>query len=130
MPDNDKAASASSGNGGAGGFAANLFSSYAETGKSRATTAIDDLSRTVADVAGILDRAYGAEAARPLRAAADTIADLALTIRKRDFKNLYQDGLQLARNNPAAAAGAALVLGFGIIRLIETTMPDRKEQAG
>jgi len=125
MPAQDTQNSGSSAKSGNGSFASNLISSYAETGKSRATNAIDDLSRAVADIAGILDDHYGAEAARPLRRAADTIADLALTVRKRDFNDLYQDGLRLARENPAAAAGAALVVGFGILRLVESTIPDQ-----
>ena len=95
---------------------------YAETGKDRATTALDDLSRVVTDAAGSIDERLGSEYGEYARRAADAVSGLADSLRTREVDQLFEDGRNLVRKSPGVAIGAAAVIGFTLVRLIKSGM--------
>ena len=95
---------------------------YAETGKTRATTALDDLSQVVSDAAGSIDERLGAEYGEYARRAADAVSGLADSLRDREVDQLFEDGRNLVRKSPGVALGAAAVVGFTLMRLIKSGM--------
>jgi len=99
--------------------------SYAETGKTRATTALDDLSQVVSDAALSIDERLGSEFGEYARRAADAVTGLADGLRDRDVDQLFDDGRNLVRKSPGIALGAAAVVGFTLVRLIKSGMDDR-----
>lgn len=95
---------------------------YAETGKTRATTALDDLSQVVGDAASSIDERLGSEYGEYARRAADAVSGLADSLRDREVDQLFEDGRNLVRKSPGVALGAAAVVGFTLVRLIKSGM--------
>jgi ElaB/YqjD/DUF883 family membrane-anchored ribosome-binding protein len=100
---------------------------YAEQGKSRATTALDDLSKVVNEAAGSIDERMGPEYGRYARQAADAVSGFADTLRNKQVDELYDNARELVRKSPAVAIGAAAVVGFTLVRLIKSGTDSRDE---
>ena len=104
--------------------------SYAETGKDRATSALEDLSKVVNDAADSIDERLGSEYGEYARRAADAVTGLADTLRQRDVDTLFDDGRNMVRKSPGVALGAAAVIGFTLVRLIKSGMDDSGYRGG
>lgn len=100
---------------------------YAEQGKSRATTALDDLSKVVNEAAGSIDERMGPEYGRYARQAADAVSGFADTLRNKEVDELYDNARELVRKSPAVAIGAAAVVGFTLVRLIKSGTESRDD---
>lgn len=101
---------------------------FAETGKERATGALEDLSKLVGDAADSIDERLGSEYGEYARRAADAVSGLADTLRERDVDQLFDDGRNLVRKSPGVALGAAAVIGFTLVRLIKSGMDDNRSE--
>ena len=99
--------------------------SYAETGKDRATTALQDLSQVVGEAANSIDERLGSEYGEYARRAADAVSSLADTLRQKEVDELFDDARQLVRKSPGVAIGAAAVVGFTLVRLIKAGLDDK-----
>ena len=97
---------------------------YAEEGKGRATTALDDFSGVLRDTAAQIDDRIGAEYGQYARRAADAVQDFADNIRNREVDELYDDARNLVRKSPAVAIGVAAAVGFALVRLVKAGMPE------
>lgn len=95
----------------------------AEDGKSRATVALDDLSRVVAEAADSIDERLGAQYGNYARQAADAVSGFAETVRNKDVDELYDDARTMIRKSPAVAIGLAAAVGFALTRLVKSGMP-------
>ncbi|HEY0626850.1 MAG TPA: hypothetical protein VGD10_08960 [Allosphingosinicella sp.] len=95
---------------------------YAETGKDRATSALDDLRQIVDEAAGTIDEKLGSEYGEYARRAADAVAGFADTLRNKEVDELFDDGRNLVRKSPGVALGVAAVVGFSLVRLIKAGM--------
>jgi hypothetical protein len=104
--------------------------SFAETGKDRASTALDDLSQVVSEAASSIDERLGSEYGEYARRAADAVSGLADNLRDRDVDQLFDDGRNLVRKSPGIALGAAAVVGFTLVRLIKSGMDDSSSRGG
>ena len=93
---------------------------FAETGKERATSALDDLTQLVNDAAGEIDERLGSEYGEYARRAADAVSNFADSIRGKDVDELYEDGKALVRKSPGVALGIAAVVGFTLVRVVKT----------
>lgn len=102
--------------------------SYAETGKTRATSALDDFSQVVNDAAISIDERLGSEYGEYARRAADAVSGLADNLRTRQVDQLFDDGRNMVRKSPGIAIGAAAVVGFTLIRLIKSGMDSKKNE--
>jgi ElaB/YqjD/DUF883 family membrane-anchored ribosome-binding protein len=97
---------------------------YAEEGKGRATTALDDFSGVLRDTALQIDDRIGAEYGQYARRAADAVQDFADNIRTKEVDELYDDARNLVRKSPAVAIGVAAAVGFALVRLVKAGMPE------
>ena len=103
---------------------------YAETGKDKATTALQDLSQVVNDAAGQIDERLGAQYGDYARRAADTVTGLADTLRNKEVDELFDDARDLVRKSPGVAIGVAAVVGFTLVRLIKAGLDDDTRGGG
>jgi ElaB/YqjD/DUF883 family membrane-anchored ribosome-binding protein len=99
---------------------------YAQDGKTRATTALDDFSTVIRETADSIDEKLGAEYGQYARRAADAVSDFAENIRNKEVDELYDDARQVVRKSPVVAIGAAAAIGFALVRLVKSGMPDQQ----
>jgi ElaB/YqjD/DUF883 family membrane-anchored ribosome-binding protein len=92
---------------------------FAQSGKSRATDALEELSRVVSDTADSIDERLGNNYGEYARRAADAVSGVADTLRRKEVDELYEDLRQTVRKSPGVAIGVAAVVGFTLVRLIK-----------
>lgn len=100
---------------------------FAEGGKTRASDALDELSRVVGDTAGTIDEKLGGEYGEYARKAADAVSGFADTLRRKDVDELYDNVRDAVRKSPGIAIGVAAIVGFTLVRLIKSGMPEETE---
>ncbi|MFS0771420.1 hypothetical protein [Sphingomonas sp. 1P08PE] len=92
----------------------------ADDGKSRAGSALDQLSQLLTDAAGQVDDKLGDQYGQYARSAADQVSGFADTIRQKDMDELLEDARGLVKASPAVAIGIAAALGFVVARLVQS----------
>lgn len=107
--------------------AGDKFRAYAETGKTRATSALDEFSQVVNDAASSIDERLGSEYGEYARRAADAVAGFADTVRNKQVDELLDDGRDLVRKSPGVAIGVAAVVGFTLVRLIKSGFDSQQQ---
>ena len=103
---------------------------FAESGKGRASEALDDLSRVVAETAETIDERMGDEYGEYARRAADAVSGFAETLRGKDVDELYDNVRTAVRKSPAIAIGIAAVVGFTLVRLIKSGLDEAEASRG
>lgn len=92
---------------------------YANQGKQKATSALDSFAEMMTDAAAEVDERMGPQYGQYARSAADSVAGLASTIRRKEVDELVGDARDFVRKSPAIAIGAAAAVGFVVARLIK-----------
>ena len=100
---------------------------FAEGGKTRASDALDELSRVVGDTAETIDEKLGGEYGEYARKAADAVSGFADTLRRKDVDELYDNVRDAVRKSPGIAIGVAAIVGYTLVRLIKAGMPEETE---
>jgi ElaB/YqjD/DUF883 family membrane-anchored ribosome-binding protein len=100
---------------------------YADTGKTRATDMLEELSRVVADTADSIDERLGNNYGEYARKAADGVSGFAESLRGKDVDELYDNVRSAVRKSPGIAIGIAAVVGFTLVRLVKAGMPEENE---
>ncbi len=100
---------------------------FADSGKTRASDALDELSRVVGDTAETIDERLGEDYGEYARRAADAVSGFADTLRRKDVDELYDNVRDAVRKSPAIAIGIAAVVGFTLVRLVKSGMPEEKQ---
>ena len=103
---------------------------FADTGKSRASELLEELSRVVADTADSIDERLGNNYGEYARKASDSVASLAGNLRGKDVDELYDNVRSAVRKSPGIAIGIAAVVGFTLVRLVKAGMPDDDDDKG
>ncbi len=103
---------------------------YADTGKTRATDMLEELSRVVADTADSIDERLGNNYGEYARKAADGVSGFAESLRGKDVDELYDNVRSAVRKSPGLAIGIAAVVGFTLVRLVKAGMPEANEGTG
>jgi hypothetical protein len=103
---------------------------FAESGKTRASGALDELSKVVSDAADSVDERLGAEYGDYARRASDAVAGLADTLRRKEVDEIYEDVRAAVRKSPAVAVGIAAVVGFTLVRLVKAGLEDEAQGRG
>jgi len=103
--------------------AADRARDFAEGGKTRASDALDELSRVVADTAESIDERLGGQYGEYARRASDAVSGFADTLRRTDVDELYGNVRDAVRKSPGVAIGIAAVVGFTLARLIKSGLP-------
>jgi len=96
----------------------------AQTGKDRATAALDDFAKTVEDAAGEIDSRIGSQYGDYARRAAESIGGFSDAFKGKDIDELFTEARDLVKKSPAVAIGAAAALGFVVARLVKAGLPE------
>lgn len=92
---------------------------FADEGKARATSALDEFSRLMEDAAGTVDEKLGNQYGQYARSAAQAIAGFSDDLRGKDVEDLLVDARAFVRKSPAIAIGTAAALGFVLARVVK-----------
>ncbi len=103
---------------------------FADTGKTRATDMLEELSRVVADTADSIDERLGNNYGEYARKAADGVSGFAESLRGKDVDELYDNVRSAVRKSPGLAIGIAAVVGFTLVRLVKAGLPEENEGTG
>jgi ElaB/YqjD/DUF883 family membrane-anchored ribosome-binding protein len=103
---------------------------FAEGGKNRATDALDELSKVVADTADSIDQRLGGDYGEYARRASDAVAGFADSLRQKDVDEVYDNVRDAVRKSPGVAVGIAAVVGFTLVRLVKAGLEDGREGNG
>ena len=97
---------------------------FADDGKARATTLLDDFSEVIDEAAGAVDRKFGEDYGEYAHRASAFVSDFAGKIRTRSVDDILGDTRDFVRKSPGIAIGIAAVAGFMLVRLIKTGLDD------
>lgn len=100
----------------------------ASQGKDKATEAMDSISRLVSETADTVDERLGPQYGNYVRKAGDALDGLNDSIRGKQVDELFDDARNLVRKSPAVAIGAAAAIGFLLVRLVKSGMPQTIDQ--
>jgi len=92
---------------------------FAVGGKTRATDALEELSRVFADTAETIDERMGRDYGEYARKASDAVSGFADTLRNKEVDDLYEDVTNAVRKSPGIAIGVAAVVGFAVARVVK-----------
>jgi ElaB/YqjD/DUF883 family membrane-anchored ribosome-binding protein len=110
------------------GQAGDRVRQFADDGKTRASDALDELSRVVEDAAVSIEDRLGEDYGGYARKAAEGISSFATTLRERDVDELYEDVRGFVRRSPAVAIGIAAAVGFTLVRLVKAGLPEDEQE--
>lgn len=108
--------------------ASNTARSAAVTGKEKAGTAMQSLSKMIGDTASNLDEKLGSQYGDYARYAAEAIAGAAATLDRKDIDELVSDARDFVRKSPAVAIGTAAIVGFVLMRLAKSGKSSAKAE--
>lgn len=97
---------------------------FADDGKAKATSLLDDLGEVIDEAAEAVDRKFGADYANYAHRASGAVSGFAENIRAKTVDDLIDDTRDFVRKSPAIAIGIAAVAGFLLVRLIKTGLDD------
>jgi ElaB/YqjD/DUF883 family membrane-anchored ribosome-binding protein len=102
------------------GQAGDKARSFADTGKERATGALDEFSTLMRDAATSVDEKLGEQYGAYARSAADQISGFAESLRGKQVDDLLDDARDFVKKSPAVAVGVAAGVGFVLARLLKS----------
>jgi ElaB/YqjD/DUF883 family membrane-anchored ribosome-binding protein len=98
--------------------------SFADDGKARATSLLDDFSEVIDEAAQAVDRKFGEDYGDYAHRASSAVSGLADKVRAKTIDDLIDDTRDFVRKSPGIAIGIAAVAGFMLVRLIKTGLDD------
>jgi len=111
------------------GQAGDRVREFADGGKARASDALEELSRIVADTADSIDERLGGQYGEYARKASDAVSGFADTLRRTEVDELYGNVREAVRKSPGVAIGIAAVVGFTIARLAKAGLEAQQPQS-
>jgi ElaB/YqjD/DUF883 family membrane-anchored ribosome-binding protein len=112
------------------GQAGDRVREFADGGKTRASDALEELSRIVADTADSIDERLGGQYGEYARKASDAVSGFADTLRRTDVDELYDNVRETVRKSPGIAIGVAAVVGFTLARLAKSGLEAERARDG
>jgi hypothetical protein len=100
---------------------------FATGGKTRASDALEELSRVFTDTADTIDERLGRDYGEYARKAADAVSGFAETLRRKEVDEIYEDLRDGVRKSPGVAIGVAAVLGFAVARIVKAGLSQGDE---
>lgn len=91
----------------------------ANTGKGKATEAMNDMSSMVDDVANSIDEKLGKQYGDYARKAASVVSGFADSLQSKEVEDIARDARDFVKKRPAVAIGAAAAIGFILTRMIK-----------
>jgi hypothetical protein len=92
---------------------------FATSGKTRASDALEELSRVFVDTADTIDERLGNDYGEYARKASDAVSSFADTLRRKEVDEIYDDLRGAVRKSPGVAIGVAAVVGFALARVVK-----------
>ncbi|MBK6706153.1 MAG: hypothetical protein IPG54_01165 [Sphingomonadales bacterium] len=92
----------------------------AESGKDKASEALEGFGKILRDSAGQIDEKVGAQYGDYARRAADAVDDFAGKVDAKQVDDILEDTRQFIRKSPGVAIGAAAAIGFVLARLVRS----------
>ncbi len=92
---------------------------YADQGKDRATSALDDFAEVINDAARSIDERLGSQYGEYAHRAASTVTSFSQSLRDKTVDELLEDSRSMVRKSPGVAIGTAALVGFTLIRLVK-----------
>lgn len=102
------------------GQAGDKARAFADTGKDKATGALDGFSDLMRDAAGSVDDKLGEQYGQYARSAADQLSGFAESLRGKQVDDLVDDAREFVKKSPAVAIGIAAGVGFILARLLKS----------
>jgi hypothetical protein len=103
---------------------------FATSGKTRASDALEELSRVFIDTAETIDERLGNNYGEYARKASDAVSSFADTLRRREVDEIYDDMRDAVKKSPGVALGVAAVVGFALARVVKAGLaPDQGTSA-
>ena len=103
-----------------GGQAGDKLRAFADDGKTRASSALDDVAKMISDAAGTLDDKVGAQFGGYARSASTAVADFSEKLKAKDVDDLVADAREFVKKSPGVAIGAAAAVGFLLARVLRS----------
>ena len=100
---------------------------YADQGKDRATSALDDFAEVINDAARSIDERLGSQYGEYAHKAAGAVTSLSENLRGKSVDELLEDSRSLVRKSPGVAIGAAALVGFTLVRLVKAGLDSENE---
>jgi ElaB/YqjD/DUF883 family membrane-anchored ribosome-binding protein len=97
---------------------------FADDGKARATSLLEDVSEVIDEAAQAVERKFGADYADYAHRASGAVSGFANKVRGKSVDDLIDDTRDFVRKSPGIAIGIAAVAGFMLVRLIKTGLED------
>ena len=97
---------------------------FADDGKARATSLLDDVSEVIDEAAQAVDRKFGEDYGDYAHRASTAVSGFADNIRAKTIDDLIDDTRDFVRKSPGIAIGIAAVAGFMLVRLIKTGLDE------
>ena len=101
---------------------------YAEDGKSRAGTALDELAQMLHEAAGTVDEKVGEQYGQYARSAADAVSNFSGTLKAKQVDDLIDDAREFVKKSPAVAIGTAAAIGFVLARLVKAGLDAQSDK--
>ena len=92
---------------------------FADGGKTRASDALEELSRVFTETAESIDERLGGEYGEYARKASDAVSGFADTLRRKEVDEIYDNVRDAVRKSPGVAIGIAAVVGFALARIVK-----------
>ncbi|MDP8913124.1 MAG: hypothetical protein M3N39_06070 [Pseudomonadota bacterium] len=97
---------------------------YADQGKDRATSALDEFAEVINDAARSIDERLGSQYGEYAHRAAGAVTSLSQNLRGKTVDELLEDSRSVVRKSPGIAIGTAAVLGFALVRLVKAGLDE------
>ena len=101
-----------------GSQATDRLRAFADDGKARATSALNDVAKLIEDAAGQVDEKVGPQFGGYVRSAANAVTSVSDGLRDKDVDEMLDDAREFIRKSPGIAIGAAATVGFVLARLV------------
>ena len=98
---------------------------FAEDGKARASGALDELAKMLADAADQVDEKLGGQFGQYARSTADHVQGFSSSLNDKSIDDMVEVAREFVRKSPAAAIGIATALGFVVARLAAAGLDQR-----
>jgi len=106
------------------GQAGDRVRGFADDGKARAASMIDEFGGVLSDAARSVDERLGEDYGRYAHRAADAVSSFAGSVRDKSVDDIIDNTRDFVRKSPAVAIGIAAVAGFALMRVIKTGLDD------
>jgi ElaB/YqjD/DUF883 family membrane-anchored ribosome-binding protein len=93
---------------------------FADQGKDKATTALDEVAKMLASASADVDERLGEQYGQYARSAAEGVSNFAETLRGKQVDDLIEDATAFVKKSPVIAIGTAAAIGFVLARLIKS----------